>query len=609
MSNINLSLNLKAKDVDITKIGSDELIACVKQALPVTGWMTALGTGVNAQVANVSVQDAWAELWRRSSLIEKTCGVNGYLTDAMKGRTVTFSKDEIVSTYKKDKEEDKVVLTNVGGRIVPEEIKDDPATLSAIAVENSLECILFAQDSDPTTKRNTVTTIDPVAAKEFDMPVYPIVTAVNGHHKAADIEVSLRKIEKETPGTIVQLNTVNMPSKTPKGKDFTWKGLAYEMKLSLTTPKLKNQDSLFQAIEAHRKVRGRNTGRKSLYSKGFYFGYMDNPTARAAHLILDLESLAHTTTIGRFLEIQQVDGIFNETVLNSLVLNGWVVVVRNGHIFDVHIVKSDEEKPQPIPAGVYRKIVGCVHPFFVFNSIDQQNPSIVKNSTTGELEVNLPSIRGRLEEFIEEANGKSLRIPFCYAYFRNEFKDFTKYLYPTSHAHSGFLIFCGLALKDDREMNLNDYFRRTLMANVYKTSYVYHRIPFWRKDPYEFDYRFNMTIKIKRKAGLWVKKDFDVEELKLDVEDIKVDYGYLRSINPITCSAMQLHNGCQDKTDKKSIQMVVDIMNKNDDRVEKEEKALESFTNHSSDPPSVPAAKKSFFNKKHGDSDEEEDID
>jgi hypothetical protein len=449
-------------------------------------------------------------------------------------------------------------------------MKEDPATLATIAMENSLECMLFAQDGDPTKRRPTATMVDPLAAKEFDLPIYPLVTALNGNYAAADIEFTLRSKEKKIPGIIAKLNEANMPKISPNKKPIKWKGLAYEVPLVLRQPAVKNQDTLFQAIEAHRKVRGRNTGRKSLYSKGYYFGYMDNPTARMAHLVLDLEYLARETSLGRFLEIQNVDGIFNENVLNSLVINGWVVVIRNGHIFDTLTLREKQER---IPPGIYKRIIGCINPFLVFNVIDQQNPSIVKNSNTGYMEVNLRSVTDRFADFVEE--NKTLRVNFCYAYFRDEFKDWTKYLYPTSHAHAGFVIFCSQP-REENKFDLYEYFKRVLTANIYKTAYVYHRMPFWGKDVYGFDISFKLTMKTKVKMGAWSKSDYTSTVIEDKIKKIEVDYAYLAKVNPVAASALKVVNNDKSLTEN-DVKFVVDIGKEKDNEDDVNDRHDESF--------------------------------
>jgi len=499
------------------------LIAAVAGGFQVAAWMTAMGSGTKVRASPVPPNLAWQELYLRSTKRAEVCVVKNFLTDAMKNKVFSISpnKMECIAGDKRTE------FSLLGGFFVPKALVTYEETKAAVAAEVALECILFAQESDPNVKRATSTCIDPVKSVELDVPVFPVVAAYKGnHYKASVIERDRRLKETAKVGATVDFLVSNMPVETPlKKRPMEWAGVCFAPRIPYRAPKTVNQATLFQVIADHRRVRGSDMGRRSLYSKGYYYGYSDSPTSRALHLVADMENLARSAG-SRFLEIQNVDGMFTEITLTSLVVNGWVIRVVNGYGLKTLAIKKGEK----IVPGVYRSVTGCTAPFFVYHNLDEKTPTMVKDLVDAKYDVNLPPILERLEELKNKGED---RITFTYVYYRDELSHVRNHLYVTAHAHAAQLIFCSLEVPNGKEIDLHAYCLRVLTANAYKTGFTYYRIPYFGKDPFKFDFAFNMSIRAKLvPSKAWAPDDFEVTIIEDEIIKISIDYDELRRRAP-----------------------------------------------------------------------------
>jgi len=275
-----------------------------------------------------------------------------------------------------------------------------------------------------------------------------------------------------------------------------------------------------------------------------------------------LENLARKTSGLRFLEIQQIDGLFTEVALTSLISNGWIIRVINGYNLKILDCKENKDKPAP---GVYSRVVNCTAPFFVYENLDEKTPTIVKDDSTKKYEVNLPPILDRLGSMHDKGEG---RVHFTYVYYRDELTNVAKNLYATAHAHAAQFVYCTIG--QEAPMNMHAYALRVLLANAYKTGFVYYRVPFFSKDEYAFDFKFSMTVKSKLKPSkAWTQDDFEVHVIDSQIDIIKIDYASLQIRAPTVAKFVGVYNGV-DPHLKKTMLMEVKkgdderLMNEND---------------------------------------------
>jgi len=130
---------------------------------------------------------------------------------------------------------------------------------------------------------------------------------------------------------------------------------------------------LFTILDEHRGIRGPDTGVRADATRGYYYGYMPTSLYRAAYVVSDILMLG--SVIGtNCLEIKRMDGLFSNIVLQSLVVNGWVIRITQDFHLPTHPKIDLSDKSSVLVPGLYNKVpfLSCL----VHEGLDDKIPTV-----------------------------------------------------------------------------------------------------------------------------------------------------------------------------------------------------------------------------------------
>jgi hypothetical protein len=472
------------KIILLKDFSTDSLISTVRAFTRTPSvWVTDLGSGAqNVPAAKCTVHEAMGELTKRHEANKAQNKVKELISVLTTDKVVTMSPTSLSVQGKIGVSP----LTVCGGHIVmgksPEVVSEQVKT--TIARDNIIDAAVFPIISPANSKTLEVVTEDKAAKLKF--PLYPVSTVFGVESSRTEIVAACRtkaKVVPEVINTLAKMFPVSM----------VWSGVSFAMEQKFSCPEKYNALALYTILADHRAIRGADTGIRSDSSRGYYFGYMPTSLYRACCVVIDIVYLGQVDKTN-CLEIRKVDGLFSVVVLQSLVANGWVIRVRTGYDLPEHPKDAKELIP-----GIYSKV--SFHHCLVHESIDDKVPTlsggvIITSKINGHL-LDLPKNEGRTV--------------FTYCYYRDDFREISKNLYPTAHAHSAQMIYCQRERLDD--IDLLAYMKRTIRANTYKTFHVYTRALFYIVD----DFAYQGSVRIAQKTV----KTFDDVDIRIDSEFVK----------------------------------------------------------------------------------------
>jgi len=511
-----VDISSRIKNVEIRKASeysTQELVARVAQFATNTcsTWMLEMGGDLsNVVPANIAVIEAVNELQVRRKQRNLVMGAKNFVQAAVDGRKLEISP----AGYSTITPEQRIPMIVKGGHIIPESNEKDVEVRSQIRLENIIDIMTFPQTKDPKSKDNKVIIPTTVVAErdavKLNMPMYPVVS-VFGDSKREDIAYTLRLKckagDKKNFDIAFATNLLKrMPCDIPNTDvKMRWFGFAYNCPPPLRTPSTLNWQSFYTTLAEHRLVRGGDTGIRSFSSVGYYYGYMPAPMYRAAYVVHDLMALAHQYGNQIMnLEINAMDGLFTAPVLTSLVANGWVIRVVNGHEFPDFVVTDDVPKPKP---KIYHRVKSD-ESFMVYVPLMEDQPKIESGKLV------MSDVMSEVE--LRIAN-QGTRICFSYIYLRDALVDFVDYLMPSAHAHNGQALFVNKKMND--RPPLTAYLQRCVLANGFKTSHVYNRLPFYFDDPMRSPVRFCLFFKEPKQQDNKLVMNYNVTSKLIEMQE------------------------------------------------------------------------------------------
>jgi len=512
MADISKAINF-GRVKQVTEYTNAELVAKITSfsRMTTSTWMVEMGGDLSGVTpANISVSEAMIELQVRRIKRNVSKGAKSLVEDAVDGRKLVIAPEGIMCVAM----DTKLPMAIVGGHIVPESRKADKDLRDQIRLDNMIDIMTFPLTKDPKKSDGKLISGSAVVvskdADKVNLPLYPVVS-VFSDNKREDIAYTLRlkcniNDKGKTDLGFAYGLLKHMPCDIPNGNlKMKWRGFSYDCPPPCRMPEKKNWHSFYVTLAEHRVVRGGDTGVRSFSSVGYYYGYMSAPMYRAAYVVNDIVAMgAHFGNQTLYLEINALDGVFTIQVLTSLVANGWVIRVVNGHDFPNWV--PTEKEPIPLPKIYHRVATDQV--FFVYAPLMENQPRI----EAGKL-----ITQDVMSECALRVKDNSTRITFTYIYLRDELSEYMEYLMPSAHAHNGHAIF--LNKKISLSYTMMDYMNRCVMANGYKTSHVYHRYPFYGDDKLRHKVPFSLFFKEAKLVGDKLVMNFNVTSQVIDIPD------------------------------------------------------------------------------------------
>lgn len=238
-----------------------------------------------------------------------------------------------------------------------------------------------------------------------------------------------------------------------------------------TQPNLgaQNEKVFYAVVKKHREIRGEDKKGLSPMTSGYYLTSTTRAMDSAIWKIADILSVLYDMEATHFIVRREKLPFY---VITAIALAGFEVVVLCDELVKVTIPRITFASEIP----VFKK--GKKPVFFMLDAFGSGKPVIdKKRNLTGGVE-----LKDFKTQFDKLTGNKSPYVVMSHVFLRDYMADFSEYLMPSIHCHSGQVIFVSHPVKK-RKMDVPAQFVRMSVANKYKTAFPYRRVPFVMVDP------------------------------------------------------------------------------------------------------------------------------
>jgi hypothetical protein len=459
----------QGEETDISKIDTNRLAVSLKA---LSGrcphWVQALITDEKVTPYVASASALMGQLMIRSSSITHNKEVKEIVPALAAKNSVIIEISKPISIL--TPEYKRIVLKDVAGNVIPE--KMDNGVIKSI-MTNLVDGAFFSISSRRMENFQEVN-IDLAEKIKFPMRQLGGGTLPSGKYSRMDfIKANIEECVKD------EKHSLWLSELLPHGVTFDFSTGLFKFPKPVFQA-ASSVKMLFYIIDCHRKVRGTDKDARSLVSAGYYYGLSSRVLYSVGYVTHDIIHLAQMVGT-KILEISAPDAIVNQYVLSSLVAVGFCIRVVGSTIFPER--KTDSKGVFLESAGIF-SYFPCDDVFLRWVPISEATPQVVNSSVT------LPRDPSALVLRSFQVFKSDTAVPFCYQYLNDEMQDMQKYypecsLVPTAHAHNGSVLVVRADLNDkNAPFDFKKYMKRVVVANVFKTYYVYARTRFYDKDEY-----------------------------------------------------------------------------------------------------------------------------